>query len=92
MAFGNKVRFWLCFALLVIQSRHTTQDVVTKETIQETKEEVKHLILEGEELYQRFMTILMDAGGRYFCYSLEMEPEHTLNIQYKVLLLRFGYE
>ena len=88
MALSKKVRFWFGLALLITQIRYTTQDVVTKETIEETKEEVKHLILEGEDMYQRFMTILMDAGGRYFCYSLELEPEHTLNIQYKVVLLR----
>ena len=89
MALSRKMRFWLCLVLLITQISYTTQDVVTKETIKETKEEVKHLILEGEDMYQRFMTILMDAGGRYFCYSLELEPEHVLNIQYKVLLLRF---
>ena len=91
MALCKKVRFWLCFALLITEAQYTTQDVVTKENVEETKEEVKQRIVElGEDVYHRFMTILMDAGGRYFCYSLEMEPEHTLTIQYKVLLLRFA--
>ena len=90
MALRKKVRFWLSFALLITEVQYTTQDVVTKENVEETKEEVKQRIVElGEDVYHRFMTILMDAGGRYFCYSLEMEPEHTLSIQYKVLLLRF---
>jgi hypothetical protein len=59
---------------------------VTKETLEDKKEEVKEMILDGEDMYLRSMTIMMDAGARYFCWSLEMEPNHIFNLNYKVEL------
>ena len=61
-----------------------TKTTTTTETLEEKKEEVKEMILDGEDMYLRAMTIMMDAGARYFCWSLEMEPDHIFNLNYKV--------
>ena len=49
-------------------------------------EEVKEMILDGEDIYLRAMTIMMDAGARYFCWSMEMEDGQVFNLNYKVQL------
>ena len=76
----------LCYILVVLPNL-TFQDVVTKESLADVKEEVKEMILDGEDIYLRAMTIMMDAGARYFCWSMEMEDGQVFNLNYKVLLL-----
>lgn len=60
------------------------QDGVTNEGLDDVKEEVKEMILDGEDMYLRAMTIMMDAGARYFCFSMEMEDGQVFNLNYKV--------
>ena len=79
----------LCFELIPIYvliyfPNKTFQDAVTKESLAEIKEEVKEQILDGEDMYLRAMTIKMDAGARYFCWSMEMEDGQVFNLNYKV--------
>ena len=80
------LRLSLCYILVVLPNL-TFQDVVTKESLADVKEEVKEMILDGEDIYLRAMTIMMDAGARYFCWSMEMEDGQVFNLNYKVLLL-----
>ena len=79
------LRLSLCYILVVLPNL-TFQDVVTKESLADVKEEVKEMILDGEDIYLRAMTIMMDAGARYFCWSMEMEDGQTFNLNYKVSL------
>ena len=79
------LRLSLCYILVVLPNL-TFQDVVTKESLADVKEEVKEMILDGEDVYLRAMTIMMDAGARYFCWSMEMEDGQTFNLNYKVSL------
>ena len=79
------LRLSLCYILVVLPNL-TFQDVVTKESLADVKEEVKEMILDGEDIYLRAMTIMMDAGARYFCWSMEMEDGQVFNLNYKVLL------
>ena len=78
------IHYWILHGLLIYQAQHSYQDAITDQTLEQTKEEVKEMILDGEDMYLRAMTILMEAGVRYFCWSLELEPENILNINYKV--------
>ena len=80
------LRLSLCYILVVLPNL-TFQDVVTKESLADVKEEVKEMILDGEDIYLRAMTIMMDAGARYFCWSMEMEDGQVFNLNYKVLSL-----
>ena len=73
-----------CYLVDYIPHKCLSQDAVTKETLEDKKEEVKEMILDGEDMYLRAMTIMMDAGARYFCWSIEMEPDHVFNLNYKV--------
>ena len=79
------LRLSLCYILVVLPNL-TFQDVVTKESLADVKEEVKEMILDGEDIYLRAMTIMMDAGARYFCWSMEMEDGQVFNLNYKVQL------
>ena len=76
-------RLFLCY-ILVAFPNITFQDAVTKESLADVKEEVKEMILDGEDIYLRAMTIMMDAGARYFCWSMEMEDGQVFNLNYKV--------
>ena len=78
-------RLFLCY-ILVAFPNITFQDAVTKESLADVKEEVKEMILDGEDIYLRAMTIMMDAGARYFCWSMEMEDGQVFNLNYKVQL------
>ena len=80
------LRLSLCYILVVLPNL-TFQDLVTKESLADVKEEVKEMILDGEDIYLRAMTIMMDAGARYFCWSMEMEDGQVFNLNYKVLSL-----
>ena len=81
------IAIWSCFivySLILCLPPSATIDNTAKETLEEKKEEVKEMILEGEDIYLRDMTIMMDAGARYFCWSVEMEPDQIFNLNYKV--------
>lgn len=75
----------IVYSLILCLPPSATIDNTAKETLEEKKEEVKEMILEGEDIYLRDMTIMMDAGARYFCWSVEMEPDQIFNLNYKVL-------
>ena len=79
-------KYLVLFGLLMCYPHPVYQEEITshEEILEEKKEEIKELILEGEDMYLRAMTIMMDAGARYFCWSLEMEPEQMFNMNYKV--------
>ena len=74
-----------CCFMDYIPHKCLSQKAVTV-SLEDKKEEVKEMILDGEDMYLRSMTIMMDAGARYFCWSLEMEPNHIFNLNYKVEL------
>ena len=83
------IKIWSCsvvYSLILCLPPSASIDNTAKETLEEKKEEVKEMILEGEDIYLRDMTIMMDAGARYFCWSVEMEPEQIFNLNYKVSL------
>ena len=88
MAHNRYVKQYRILCLIILighQPQFSKQeDNTIKDMIEETKEEVKHLIHEGEDMYLRAMSVILDAGARYFCWSLELEPEHSFTINYKV--------
>ena len=81
---------FLYFIILICQQPTATKQCHNQEhstiqhRVQQTKEEIKYLIEEGMGFYLRRMSVILDAGARYFCWSLEMEPEHSLTFNYKV--------
>ena len=75
----------IIYLLLIYQVHYCYQTTTTtKQTIEEKIENAKEKILDGEDMYLRSMTINMDAGARYFCWSIEMEPQHKFTINFKV--------
>lgn len=80
----------ICCCILIYFPLQSFQDAVTKETINDIKEEVQEMILDGEDMYLRAMTIMMDAGARYFCWSMEMEDGQVFNLNYKVQCVNKG--